>query len=113
MSKAEHLYEKYNKRPVINAEPADFTFAEIDVLIQRGFLDKSDENKFGIQYASKSTNQGFGHYSVSKYADGQIVYHYSFPTNVDPDWGTYDTSSGSEYYKTFEDFITNKPYYKD
>ena len=88
----------------------NFTFAEIDVLISRGYLDKDQQNTFGINYGYKSTNQGFGSYSVRKSDDGEIITQSARPINVDCDDGTYDMEYETDYYKTFEDFVNHKPY---
>lgn len=88
----------------------DFTFEEIDILIDKGWLSKDQENIFGIKHALKSSNQGFGTQWLNKFENGEILYSYSLPTNVDPDDGSYDMKSGNRYYKNFKDYTNNTPY---
>lgn len=91
----------------------DFTFEELDELIKRGLLSKDKAYTFGINYAYKSTNQGFGSYSIEKKDNGEIHFHSSQPYNVDPDDASYNMEYREEYYYNFKDYLENKPYKKD
>jgi hypothetical protein len=89
----------------------DFNFAEIDYLISRGILREEKRNTFGINFVDYGGNgQGFGYRILTKQDNGEIREVWSTPTNVDPDWGTYDDSGGTRLYKNFEDFKNHKPY---
>lgn len=90
-------------------ELKNFTSIEINKLIIKGLIGKEFKNK-RRSIISESRNQGFGYYSISKYKNGEIRTYSSSPTNVDPDWGTYETSRTTKYYKTFNDFIKDFPY---
>lgn len=92
---------------------SNFTFLEIDKLIDRGWLDEESRHKFGIDYVSKSTNQGFGWYSIRKLDNDEIEYNSHYPTNVDPDDGSYDMVYVKELYHSFDDYLNNKPYFKE
>lgn len=91
----------------------DFTFLELDHLIERGYLDKDKSHTFGINYISKSTNQGFGYWTLSKLENEEIHYSSSSPTNVDPDDGSYDTRKKISRYRTFNDFLIRNPYFEE
>ncbi len=57
-----------------------------------------------------STNQGFGHFSISRNEDGRVSKSWSTPQNVDPDdakVGYYDR--GSVYYDSTDDLLNDKP----
>lgn len=90
---------------------SDFTFKEIDHLIEMGWLNEDYRHKFGINYASKSTNQGFGWYSIRKHENDEIEYNAHFPVNVDPDDGSCDMKHVKRIFKTFDDLLNNKPYF--
>jgi len=91
----------------------DFTFKEIDHLIAYGWLGEDSRHKFGINYASKSTNQGFGWYSIKKHDNDEIEYNAHYPVNVDPDDGSCDMEHVKKLYHSFDDYINNKPYHNE
>lgn len=91
----------------------DFTFLELDHLIERGYLDKDKSHTFGINCISKSTNQGFGHWTLTKLENEEIHYSSSSPTNVDPDDGSYDTKLIERKYHNFNDFLNRKHYFEE
>ena len=88
----------------------DFTFEEIDYLISRGVLEKTDAHKFGISSAYGSTNMGFGSWGLIKTEEGEFHTWSSSPVNVDCDDGSYDIARCSAKYKTFEDYKNRKAY---
>jgi hypothetical protein len=95
----------------MNNEETNFTFKEIDHLIARGYLGLDSQNTFGIKYASKTTNQGFGWHSISKEPGGEIHTSSHYPTNVDPDDGSCDMKHDKEKYRSFDDYLKGEPYY--
>lgn len=92
---------------------SDFTFKEIDYLIRMGWLNEDSRHKFGINRASKSTNQGFGWDAIKKHENGEIVCNHHFPINVDPDDGSCDMRHINKTYTNFDDYINNKPYFTE
>lgn len=89
----------------------DFTFAEIDVLIKRGYLTEDKVNTFGI--SSAGTSRNYGSTNLYKTDDGEVVVHSSGACNVDPDDGSYTMKYSTTYYKTFEDFENYNHYKRD
>lgn len=92
---------------------SDFTFQEIDHLISKGWLKEESRHKFGINYASKSINEGFGWYSIRKHNNEEIEYNASFPVNVDPDDGSCDMKHIKRIYTNFDGYMNNKPYFEE
>ena len=48
----------------------NFTFEEIDILIQKRYLSKDKENTFGISYISLPGGDSFRHSSIRKQSKG-------------------------------------------
>lgn len=77
------------------------------------YLEKHKWHKLSDSYFSRKSmhDDGSDYYMLWIDKNGEIIYTSSYPINVDPDWGTCDRAHETLKYKTFEDYINNKPFF--
>ena len=84
----------------------NFTPNELSLLRKKGLVDNNGNIR-------STTYPGFGYYILRKLDNDEIEEINSYPTNVDPDDGSYDSVKITRYYHNFENFIDNKPYFEE